>query len=54
MVKRIVLLDKIYNISTKKQEAQVIDRYKKYLFENIKGFANTTVNIRKLRDFDKR
>ena len=54
MVKRIVLLDKLYNITSRKQKEQLLDRYKKYLFEKIKGFANTKVNIKKLRDFDKR
>ncbi len=54
MVKRIVLLDKLYIIPSKNQKENLIDRYKKYLFENIKGFPHTTVEIKKLRDFDKR
>jgi len=57
MVKRIVLLDKMYNITSRTPERtknEIINRYKKYLNEQIKGFPNTTTKIKKLREFDKR
>ena len=54
MVKKIILLDKLYNISSKKQEEELQDRYQKYIFENTKGFSRTTVKIKKLRNYDKR
>jgi hypothetical protein len=54
MVKKTVLFDKIYNITSKKQIDSSIESYRRYLHENIKGFANTTTKIKKLRDFDKR
>ncbi|MFX1256467.1 MAG: DUF2110 family protein [Promethearchaeota archaeon] len=54
MVKKLVLFDKIYNISSQKNKEDVFVRYLKYLKEHIKNFSNTNVKIKKLRDFDKR
>ena len=54
MVKNLVLYDKIYNISKKKKREDIFLRYLKYLRERVKGFQDTTVTIKKLRDFDKR
>jgi hypothetical protein len=53
-MKSLVLFDKIYNITKEKNEDNVKKKYLKYLNEFIKGFENTTVNIRKLRKFDQR
>jgi len=49
-----VLFDKIYNISKKRKKEDIYLRYLKYLREHVKGFPNTTLNIKKLREFDKR
>jgi len=54
MVKKIVLFDKIYNISQNKIKEDVFLRYLKYLNERVKGFPDTTLKIKKLRDFDGR
>ena len=54
MGKKLVLYDKIYNIDSDKKLRDLIIRYKKYLNNHIKGFLKTSVNINKLRDFDKR
>ena len=54
MVKKIVLADKIYNISTEQQKKDIFIRYNKYLNEKIKGFPKTHARISKLREFDKR
>ena len=54
MVKKLVLLDKIYNIDSKKKETEIFSRYLKYIEEFIKGNLNTTIEIKKLRNFDKR
>jgi len=54
MVKNLVLFDKIYNISKKRKKEDIYLRYLKYLREHVKGFPNTTLNIKKLREFDKR
>ncbi len=57
MGKKIVLFDKLYNITSKTSEKvrkDVIIRYKKYLNEKVKGFPNTSIKIKKLREFDKR
>ncbi len=52
--KSLVLIDKIYNISPKKQKEDIYLRYQKYLYEHIKGFPDTTVKLKKLRQYDKR
>ena len=54
MTKRIVLFDKIYNISSEKKKKEIFIRYLKYLNERIKGFSKTSININKLRNFDHR
>ncbi|GAH09359.1 unnamed protein product, partial [marine sediment metagenome] len=54
MTKRIVLFDKIYNISSEKKKREIFIRYLKYLNERIKGFSKTSININKLRNFDHR
>ncbi|MFX1337512.1 MAG: DUF2110 family protein [Promethearchaeota archaeon] len=53
-MKNLVLYDKIYNISNKSQEKEVYVRYLKYLNEKTKGFSQTSIQIKKLRKFDKR
>ena len=54
MTKKIVLIDKIYNISSEKKKREIFIRYLKYLNEHIKGFSKTSININKLRNFDQR
>ena len=54
MVKNLVLFDKIYFVSKKKQKEDIFLRYLKYLGEKVKGFPDTSLKIKKLRDFDKR
>lgn len=54
MVKNLVLFDKIYHVSKKKKKEDIFLRYLKYLHERIKGFPDTSLKIKKLRDFDKR
>ncbi len=54
MVKKIVLFDKIYNVFKDKKKEDVFLRYQKYLNERVKGFPNTTLKIKKLREFDGR
>ncbi|MFX1281735.1 MAG: DUF2110 family protein [Promethearchaeota archaeon] len=54
MVKNLVLYDKIYIVSKKKKKEDIFLRYLKYLRERIKGFADTKLTIKKLREFDKR
>jgi hypothetical protein len=54
MVKKIVLFDQIYNVSKDKKKEDVFLRYFKYLNERVKGFPDTTIKIKKLREFDKR
>jgi hypothetical protein len=54
LVKSLILFDKIYNISPRKQKEDIYLRYQKYLHEHVKGFPNTTLKIKKLRQFDKR
>ncbi|KKK46419.1 hypothetical protein LCGC14_1140440 [marine sediment metagenome] len=50
----LVLSDKIYVVSNGKNKEDVFLRYLKYLNEHIKGFPNTSIKIKKLREFDKR
>ena len=54
MGKKLVLYDKIYNITSEKKRKDFIIRYSKYLREYTKGFSNTKIKINKLRDYDKR
>ena len=54
MVQNLVLFDKIYNVSDKGKKEDIYLRYLKYLRERVKGFPDTSINIKKLRKFDKR
>ena len=54
MVKKLVLFDKIYNISKKGKKEDIYLRYSKYLKERIVDFPDTSIKIKKLRNFDKR
>ncbi len=54
MVQNLVLCDKIYNVADSGQKEDIYLRYLKYLKEHIKGFPDTSINIKKLRKFDKR
>jgi len=54
MVQKLVLFDKIYNISDKRKKEDIYLRYIKYLREHVKGFPDTSIIIKKLRKFDKR
>lgn len=54
MGKKLVLYDKIYNITSERKRKDFIIRYSKYLREYTKGFSNTKIKINKLRDYDKR
>jgi hypothetical protein len=54
MVQNLVLYDKIYNVSDKGKKEDIYLRYFKYLKEHVKGFPDTSIQIKKLRKFDKR
>jgi hypothetical protein len=54
MVQKLVLYDKIYNISDRGKKEDIYLRYLKYLKERVKGFPDTSITIKKLRKFDKR
>jgi hypothetical protein len=54
MVVRIILLDKLYNISNEAEKRDLLSRYKKYLEGFIQGFSETDFKIRKIRDIDRR
>jgi hypothetical protein len=54
MVQKLVLFDKIYNISDRGKKEDIYLRYLTYLKERIKGFSDTSIQIKKLRKFDKR
>lgn len=54
MGKKLVLYDKIYNLTSERKRKDFIIRYSKYLREYVKGFSNTKIKINKLRDYDKR
>ena len=55
MVKNLVLADRVYNITDdERQKKFIISNYLKNLRERTKGFHNTKVKIKKLRDYDKR
>jgi hypothetical protein len=54
VVKSLVLYDKIYSVPKAGQKEDIYLRYLKYLNEKVKGFADTKVEIKKLRKYDKR
>ena len=54
MVKTIVLFDQIYNVPKEGQKEDVFLRYLKYLKEHVKGFPDTSLTLKKLRQFDRR
>ncbi len=54
MVKKIVLFDKIYNITSQRKKEEVFASYYKYLDERVKGFPKTSMRIKKLREYDGR
>ncbi len=54
MVQNLVLFDKIYNVSNQGKREDIYLRYLKYLKENVKGFSETSIQVKKLRKFDKR
>jgi len=54
MVKKLVLFDKIYNITSQRKKEEVFASYFKYLYERVKGFSKTSIRIKKLREFDDR
>ncbi|MFX1302738.1 MAG: DUF2110 family protein [Promethearchaeota archaeon] len=54
MAQKLVLFDKIYNVSNRGKKEDIYLRFLKYLKERIKGFPDTSINIKKLRKFDKR
>ncbi len=54
MVQNLVLFDKIYNVSDRGKKEDIYLRYLKYLKERVKGFTDTSIQIKKLRKFDNR
>ncbi|MFX0187524.1 MAG: DUF2110 family protein [Candidatus Hodarchaeota archaeon] len=54
MGKKLVLYDKIYNITSERKKKNLFIRYLKYLKEYIKGFPTIKIFIKKLRDYDNR
>ncbi|MFX1461740.1 MAG: DUF2110 family protein [Promethearchaeota archaeon] len=54
MVQKLVLFDKIYNISNQGKKEDIYLRYLKYLKEHVKNFPKTSIRVKKLRKFDKR
>ncbi|MFW9898358.1 MAG: DUF2110 family protein [Candidatus Thorarchaeota archaeon] len=54
MGKKLVLYDKIYNITSERKKKDFFIRYLKYLKEKIKGFPTIKIYIKKLRDYDNR
>lgn len=54
MVKKLILFDKIYNITSQRKKEEIFSRYFKYLNERVKGFNKTSIRIKKLREFDNR
>ena len=54
MVKKLVLFDKIYNITSQRKKEEIFSRYFKYLGEYVKGFNKTSIKIKKLREYDNR
>jgi len=57
MDKKIILFDRLHVLDSIKSDHQknaIINRYEKYLAETTKGFPNSDVSIKKIRQFDKR
>ncbi|MFW9894619.1 MAG: DUF2110 family protein [Candidatus Thorarchaeota archaeon] len=54
MVKRLVLFDQIYNIPKPGKKEDIFLRYLKYVKERVKGFPDTSIEIKKKRKFDSR
>ena len=54
MVKNLVLFDQIYYVSKERKKEDIYLRYSKYLNERVKGFSDTSIKIKKLREFDGR
>ncbi|MFO7794828.1 MAG: DUF2110 family protein [Promethearchaeati archaeon] len=54
MVKRLILLDKIYQTSSRSNWLNLQTRYRKYLNELTHGFPKTGIEIRKIREKDDR
>ena len=54
MVKKLVLFDKIYNITSQRKKEEMFSRYFKYLSEHVSGFNKTSIKIKKLREYDQR
>jgi len=54
MVKNLVLFDQIYYVSKERKKEDIYLRYSKYLNERVKGFPDTSIKIKKLREFDGR
>jgi len=54
MVKKLILFDKIYNITSQRKKDEVFSRYFKFLNEHVKGYNKTSIRIKKLREFDNR
>jgi len=54
MVTKLILFDKIYNISSERQKKDIFKRYKKYLNQLIRGFSHTSIELGKLRESDSR
>ncbi|MFX0031597.1 MAG: DUF2110 family protein [Candidatus Hermodarchaeota archaeon] len=54
MVKKLVLIDKIYNLTSKERRSNIYPKFLKYLNKKIEGFPNTKIKIIKLRAYDSR
>lgn len=54
MVKKLVLFDKIYNLTLNERRSSLFFRYLKYLNKKIKDFPNTNIKMKKLRAYDNR
>ncbi|MFX1414142.1 MAG: DUF2110 family protein [Promethearchaeota archaeon] len=54
MVKKLVLIDKIYNLSSEEKKKSYFSKYLRYLNKKIKAFPNTKIRIKKLRPYDSR
>ncbi|TXT62011.1 MAG: hypothetical protein BAJALOKI1v1_1050005 [Promethearchaeota archaeon] len=54
MTTRVILTDKIYNNPSAERKASLLARYTKYISQLIRGFAHTSIEIRKIRESDKR
>jgi len=54
MVQKLVLFDRIYNVSDRRNKEDIYLRYFKYMNEHVKGFPDTSIAINKLRKYDRR